>query len=231
MISPGRSRILPLGFSLLFFVILAEGVVLPVAPRRPADGHLQLLHPVTDPDILRQDRLEKFKGPCPVRQNMEHLQVDPPPVIVDPIEQVSAPLSVDRIQCGQIVRRHFHVQTTLVEIVPEHPFFQNTAEMRKLPRRGCHGALQDLRVHLFLQLTGDSENSRVGAACRGGHYFGGVIQLIPFCLCHFSTPLLPYLPENSAGGLSASCPLRDHTCVTYLPRKRKGSSSTRKCMS
>ena len=185
MIGPHRSGFLPLRLILPLLVVFPEGVILPVTAGRPADSDLQLLQSVAFPAILRQDHFEELKGPCPVGQNMEHLQVDPPPKIIDPVQKVPAPLPVDRVERRLVVRRHFRLQITLVEIVPEHALFQNTAEMRKLPCRGCHCALQRLRIHFLLKLTGDPENSGIGSAGRGGHYFGGVVQLIPLSLCHF----------------------------------------------
>ena len=243
MISPHRRVFLPFRLFLFLLVILSERVVLPVTPRRSADCHLQLGEIVPDSAILCQDRLEEFKGPCPVRQNMEHLQVDPAPVIVDPVEEVSSPLAVDRVQGRPVVRRHFRLQIALIEIVPEHALFQNTAEMRELPRRGCHGSLQDLRVHFLLELAGDPENSGIGSACRGGHYFGGVIQLIPLSLCQFSSPVMDLIqPQTVRAGtvsethnrlrpLPRRLSFRSRARSPYFWRNRKGSSSTRKCIS
>ena len=180
VIGPLGRGLLPLGLLLCLMIVFAERVVLPVLAGRPAASCLNQVQSVPDPEILRQDRLEELKGPRPVCQNMVHLQVDPAPVIINSVEQVSASLPVDRIQRGSVIPRHFCVEVALVKVIPEQSLFQNTAEMGKIPRRRCHCALKDLRVHLFFEFTGDPEHPGVRAASCGGHYFGRVIQLIPF---------------------------------------------------
>ena len=169
-----------IGLLIGFLIILAEGIALPVAAGGPACLGHQLLDLVFDPQIFHEYGLQELKCTCPICQNMEHFQVDPVAVIADSVKQVSSVFPIDRIQRRFVVRSHFRVHTALVQIVPEQALFQDTPEMRELSGRDRHRALQCVGIHVLFQFTGDPEHAGVCAACRGRHYFGGIIQLIPF---------------------------------------------------
>ena len=143
-----------------------------------------LLQVVRQFEIIADDRPQKIKCPCPVCQHVEHLQIDPPAVIVDPVKEPAPPIPIDGRAGRLVLPLHHGTDITAVQVIPEQPLAQNTRKMGKIRNCPVQCLLQQHTVHFFLQLTGEPENTRIGALrCRGDN-LRVIIQFIPLRPCH-----------------------------------------------
>ena len=99
--------------------------------------------------IIADDRPQKVKGPGPVCQHMEHLQIDPPAVIIDSIKQSAPPVPVDRRTGRLILLLHHSMDIAAVQIIPEQPLAQNTRKMGKIRNRPVKRMLQQRTVYFL----------------------------------------------------------------------------------
>ena len=148
---------------------------------------LLIFDPVPDRQVGADDRLEKRDGAGPVRQDVEHLQVDAAPVIVDAVEKSAASRVIQGAAGGLLHRLYDRADAAAVQVVPEQPFPQDAREVGEVRGRPVQRLLQDRLVDLLVQLAADAEDAGVRASCRGGHDLRCVIQFIPFRLCHLSS--------------------------------------------
>ena len=142
------------------------------------------LQPMGQYQVVGHDRPQKGKGARPVRQYMEHLQVDTPPVIIDAVEELSAPVVVDRGAGGLVLRLYDGRDIAAVQIIPEQSLAQDAGEMRIVRHGPVQGLLQQVSIHLFLQFACDPEDTGVRAPRRRGNDLRRIIQFIPLRAGH-----------------------------------------------
>ena len=135
-------------------------------------------------EIIAYDRPQKGKGTCTVCKHMEHLQIDPPAVIIDPVKKPAPPVPIDCRTGRLILPLHHSADITAVQIIPEQTLAQNTREMRKNRNRPVQCLLQQFAVYFLFQLTGDPENTRIGSLCRRGNNLCVIVKFVPLRLCH-----------------------------------------------
>jgi len=115
---------------------------------------------------------------------MEHLQVDPSAVIIDPVKEPAPPVPVDSRTGRLVLPLHHGTDIAAVQIVPEQPLAQDTRKMRKIWNGSVQCLLQQGAVDLLFQFTGDPEDTRIGSLrCRWNN-LRVIVQFIPFRPCH-----------------------------------------------
>ena len=139
--------------------------------------------------IIGNNAFQEYKSPCPVRENVKHLQINSFFIVKKPVQQFLSALLVYLVAGRQTFFKDLCLPAAGLQIIPEQSLLQNTLKMRKFPYGLIQRPLQNVRLYLFLQFTGDAENAGIRPHCCGRNNFCRIIQLIPFIIfCHASSP-------------------------------------------